>query len=1135
MKFLTKNILVITLMSFSFSLIAQDAFDLKKPKTNKNKTTANAKKLGQQLNNWKKSKSFSNSDKKIITPFNADNFKQANLSAIQKKQDLKISYNQNDVPYFITNSKQNSNKVALSTLALKQAASQKFLMDKKDILKINNPEIELQLINTNTDKKGHSHFKYKQQYKDLPVWASEVVVHVNANDVYCFNGRYYPSPEKESSTAKLSDEAALIKVKEDLSLSGITCFEETTSLLEKLVPHCKPQSNLIWLPSNDGSFKLVWQIQYAPSVNQHWNYFINAIDGTVEKKYQDVCSFGPETASATDLYGVSRTINTYSIGSRYYLIDASRPNFSSRSTLPDDPIGAIVTLDLGNNDVDQFGSWVDQLNHVESNNNNWNSRTSVSAHYNAGKSYEYFKNTFGRNSIDGKGGTIWSVINVAEDNSGSEFDNAFWNGSAMFYGNGKDAFKDLPKAIDAAAHEMSHGVIQNSANLIYEFQPGALNESFADVFGSMVDRDNWQIGEDVVRTSVFPSGAMRDMKNPNNGARRLETGWQPANMNQYVNLRRDQDNGGVHINSGIPNRAFQLFATSVGKDIAEQVYYHALTNYLTQQSQFTDCRASVIQSSIDLYDNNVASAAANAFDDVGIVGDGVVGGTSGGTSTTNTELPSSSGIEFFWVCDVNDNVASAQPYNYNRDTGDFTALSNQNAFPKGSITDNGDFALYVGEDNNVYGIDLTASNAIESTQQLTNDNGWRKVAVSRDGSIIAALEETENSKIWIFDPNGYGQEFELYNPSTANDGATAGAPEYADAIEFEPNGEYLMYDAYNVISRTSGTEVGNWDIGLIKVWDNNTDNYGDGKILKLFPPQPSNISIGNATFAKNSGNIITFDMLDVDQGSNGTLFVMAANLATGKSNLIHQTEGIIGYPTFSPDDNAIAFSDYSNLDNEYTVEVINLNSDKISPSGNAQIIFRDAAWPVWYRRGERNWVKPEANFAANITEGPASLTVNFTDRSENLPNNWKWTFEGGNPSTSNEQNVVVTYDNPGTYRVSLTVSNPAGDDNATKNNYIRVGQPVGIVDAITVNAVDLQNQPNPFGEKTLIQFNMIKTGNAQLEILDINGKRVQTLFNETKTVGKQVIEFNAIDFAAGIYFMRLNTDDFSTTKKIIVR
>src|SRR5215203_7409311 len=96
-------------------------------------------------------------------------------------------------------------------------------------------------------------------------------------------------------------------------------------------------------------------------------------------------------------------------------------------------------------------------------------------------------------------------------------DNAFWNGSAMFYGNGNSSFRQLERGLDVAGHEMSHGVIQNTANLEYIGQSGALNESYADVFGAMIDRNDWQIGEDVVLPAVFPSGALRDLSNPNNG------------------------------------------------------------------------------------------------------------------------------------------------------------------------------------------------------------------------------------------------------------------------------------------------------------------------------------------------------------------------------------------------------------------------------------------------------------------------------------------------------------------------------------------------------------------------------------------------------------------------------------------
>src|SRR6185436_18716992 len=114
------------------------------------------------------------------------------------------------------------------------------------------------------------------------------------------------------------------------------------------------------------------------------------------------------------------------------------------------------------------------------------------------------------------GGNIVSIINVTDEND-NNMDNAFWSGAAMFYGNGNQAFTSLAKGLDVAGHEMSHGVIQNTANLEYLSQSGALNESYADIFGSLIDRDDYKMGEDVVKLNFFPSGALRDLSNPHNG------------------------------------------------------------------------------------------------------------------------------------------------------------------------------------------------------------------------------------------------------------------------------------------------------------------------------------------------------------------------------------------------------------------------------------------------------------------------------------------------------------------------------------------------------------------------------------------------------------------------------------------
>ena len=97
------------------------------------------------------------------------------------------------------------------------------------------------------------------------------------------------------------------------------------------------------------------------------------------------------------------------------------------------------------------------------------------------------------------------------------------------------------KSLDVAAHEMSHGVIQNTANLTYQGESGALNESFADIFGILVDRNDWQLGEEVVNPNIFRTGALRDMQNPNNGGSRLgDPGYQPAHVSEQYHGRRGQ-------------------------------------------------------------------------------------------------------------------------------------------------------------------------------------------------------------------------------------------------------------------------------------------------------------------------------------------------------------------------------------------------------------------------------------------------------------------------------------------------------------------------------------------------------------------------------------------------------------------
>ncbi len=213
----------------------------------------------------------------------------------------------------------------------------------------------------------------------------------------------------------------------------------------------------------------------------------------------------------------------------------------------------------------------------------------------AGKTYDLYVKVFGRNSIDERGMRLDSTVHY-----GRNYDNAFWNGQQMVYGDGDgELFNRFTIAIDVIGHELTHGVTQYEAGLDYQDQSGALNESFSDVFGSLVKqysrRQNarnadWLIGKGLLAPGV-KGRALRSMKEPGTAYddEILGKDPQPGHMKDYV--KTDEDNGGVHINSGVPNRAFYETAIRLGGYAwtkAGQIWYVTLRDELRPKSSFRD-------------------------------------------------------------------------------------------------------------------------------------------------------------------------------------------------------------------------------------------------------------------------------------------------------------------------------------------------------------------------------------------------------------------------------------------------------------------------------------------------------------------------------------------------------------------
>ena len=242
--------------------------------------------------------------------------------------------------------------------------------------------------------------------------------------------------------------------------------------------------------------------------------------------------------------------------------------------------------------------------------------------------YDLYLQVYGRDSLDGDGMELISSVHY-----GVDFDNAFWNGAQMVYGDGSGQIfvkGALPQALDVIGHELTHGVTEFTAGLAYSKQPGALNEHFSDVFGALVrqrhlnqkaDEADWLIGAGTLVPAL--GRALRSMSEPGTAYRGDR---QPAHMDQYVDLPDDNDprndNGGVHLNSGIPNRAFYLAATALGGyawETAGRIWFQTLTERLQPQSQFLDAAQHTAKVAGELFGQAEQSAVEHAWQTVGVL------------------------------------------------------------------------------------------------------------------------------------------------------------------------------------------------------------------------------------------------------------------------------------------------------------------------------------------------------------------------------------------------------------------------------------------------------------------------------------------------------------------------------------
>ena len=474
-----------------------------------------------------------------------------------------------------------------------EAIARGFLDQNRALFGLKNAADELRLLRIEPDAQLHyAHVRLDQVYHGIPVFGKQLIVHIDPRgQVVAVNGHFVPGIDlltQPSIGAEQAEGAAL----RDLLENQLEPAERARVVTD--VRHAKTQ--LMVYIDQAGKARLTWYVVIMTQAPLgQWRSFVNAMRPTVVHAFDSLAEAKRRVTFTAD--------NSTDIPGRQLIDEGERSR---------DPVAQ-------------------------------------AAHDGAGGVYDYYQKTFKRDSIDGRGMPIVSTVHYGSDAEDAE--NAAWIGEAsqMIYGDGGRIFRPLAYGLDVVGHELTHGVTENTANLIYEGQSGALNEAYSDIFGALIERKNWTIGEEVVKSPPYPVPYLRSLEDPTlNGMydpnNPLDGVGQPATVSQYARLplSRRADNGGVHINSGIPMHAAFLVAQAIGREKMEQIYYRTLTQYLTPDSDFFASGEATVRSAQELYSATEVGAVRQAFAQIGIDlgGADTVPQPSGESNQPSTPAPS---------------------------------------------------------------------------------------------------------------------------------------------------------------------------------------------------------------------------------------------------------------------------------------------------------------------------------------------------------------------------------------------------------------------------------------------------------------------------------------------------------------
>lgn len=457
-----------------------------------------------------------------------------------------------------------------------------------------------QLLRSEEDALHQEHQRYEVLYLGYPVDGGTITAHMEKGQIHSIDATLFELTQIFAPIIP-QEEAIRKAIANKPSNSFIWNDPAEEALLRELKKDEKatysPKAKLSWFPIDPGNPGGQWALSYTMNIYSleplfHDKVYVNASDGSIlyrENLLHDINTYG----TAVTRYSGTQTIRVDSMSNGLY-------------RLRDSSLGAqIQTFDLNNGT--SYGGAVDFIdsNNVWSTVNTQQDEIATDAHWGAEKTYLYFFTNFNRQSFDNQGATIRSYVHYSNN-----YNNAFWNGYYMTYGDGNGTTFTPLTSLDVCGHEIGHAVTTYTANLIYQNESGALNESFSDIFGNSIEFENksnasWKIGEEIT-----PNGSgLRNMEKP-----KLK-GDPDTYKGQYW-YSGSGDNGGVHTNSGVQNywyytlcqgdtgtndKGFFYEVDSLGMPFTQQITYRSLSVYLSRFSNYADARFFSILAAKDLH------------------------------------------------------------------------------------------------------------------------------------------------------------------------------------------------------------------------------------------------------------------------------------------------------------------------------------------------------------------------------------------------------------------------------------------------------------------------------------------------------------------------------------------------------